>query len=471
MLRAYLTEKQMPRRFWFHSIRHSAQMMNHIPAKYGNKLPPPFMLVRGPQDDCCSWLPLFSLYHFHHDTDGPIKCSKNQAQTMEGIIISRCPDSNAALVYNPHNKNFYQPETYRIDPHRLPGSIYLNIKYDGGLFCALKRDKNPSQDEEFPPGIRVEQQHPTTKMLCSGVVVDIPLDLSQPDESKSYLIQFDDSTSMSVPASEMHLLILKSPQVDEAAQDTHLPPFLQVGKKITFDHEGQFCKGYLGCKDGVRRFSCKRHPNSKHEERGIPLHDLPHTWSELCVGGSLSPGHNASSFICGSSDPVANIISAVDLHNDCPYSLLQALADNHPDRELWLNSFYEEKDSIKSMNTYRKITLGKYRALHEKGASRAIPTMCVLTIKRDENLLPVRAKTRIVVFSNHEDRVWTKSEKFAPVLCADSLRYILSMAVQKRRLLKQGDCKNAFCNGDLPKDEVTIVRPPNGDPSAAKYKF
>ena len=191
----------------------------------------------------------------------------------------------------------------------------------------------------------------------------------------------------------------------------------------------------------------------------------------MCVDGTLSHGHNASSFIRGSSDPVANIVSAVDLHNDCPSSLLQALADDHPDREVWLNSFYEEKDSIESMNTYRKITLGKYRALREKGAPRAIPTMYVLTIKRDENLLPVRAKTRIVVLGNHEDRVWSKSEKFAPVLRADSLRYIVSMAVQKRRLLKQGDCKNAFCNGDLPEDEVTIVRPPNGDPSAAKHEF
>ena len=86
-------------------------------------------------------------------------------------------------------------------------------------------------------------------------------------------------------------------------------------------------------------------------------------------------------------------------------------------------------------------------------------------------MLPVRAKTRIVVQGNHEDQVWTKSEKFAPVLRADSLRYIVSMAVQKRRLLKQGDCKNAFCNGELPEDEITIVRPPNGDPSAAKNEF
>ncbi len=64
---------------------------------------------------------------------------------------------------------------------------------------------------------------------------------------------------------------------------------------------------------------------------------------------------------------------------------------------------------ILSMNTYRKITLGEYQALHEKGAPKAFPTMCVLTNKKDENLLPLRAKSCIVVLGNHEDQVWSKS--------------------------------------------------------------
>ena len=97
--------------------------------------------------------------------------------------------------------------------------------------------------------------------------------------------------------------------------------------------------------------------------------------------------------------------------------------------------------------------------------------MCVLTIKRDENLLPLRAKSRIVVLGNHEDRDWSKSEKYAPVLRADSLRLMVSLAVENRRVLKQGDCKNAFCQGDLPADETTIVRPPSGDPDAGEREY
>ncbi len=44
------------------------------------------------------------------------------------------------------------------------------------------------------------------------------------------------------------------------------------------------------------------------------------------------------------------------------------------------------------------------------------------------------------------------------------LRFLVSLAVQKRCPLCQGNCKNAFCQGVLPPDEITIVCPPQGAP-------
>jgi hypothetical protein len=144
----------------------------------------------------------------------------------------------------------------------------------------------------------------------------------------------------------------------------------------------------------------------------VNLPNLPTTWVDLCVEGTLVPGHVAHSFLRPTDspnqstfDPVASFVSAVNLHRKCPPTLLKALADSHPDREIWLESYREEKQGIESLDTYRKITLGEYRALREKGAPKAIPTMCVLTIKKDENLCPLRAKSRIVVLGNHEDRL------------------------------------------------------------------
>lgn len=46
--------------------------------------------------------------------------------------------------------------------------------------------------------------------------------------------------------------------------------------------------------------------------------------------------------------------------------------------------------------------------------------MRVLTVKPDRDGKPHRAKSRIVVLGNHEDRLFSKSKRYAPVLQYDS---------------------------------------------------
>jgi hypothetical protein len=183
-----------------------------------------------------------------------------------------------------------------------------------------------------------------------------------------------------------------------------------LNSKITYEHKGQYHKGFLGQCDGVYRFVFKSHVNKCKEDWSVPLPNLLVTWVDMCTEGILLPGHISHTFLhspasLGQStfDPVASFVSAVNLHRDCPPTLLKALADSHPDQEVWLASYAEEKGGLESLNTYKKITLGEYWSLREKGAPRAIPTMCVLTIKKDENLLPLWAKSCIVVLGNHED--------------------------------------------------------------------
>jgi hypothetical protein len=219
-------------------------------------------------------------------------------------------------------------------------------------------------------------------------------------------------------------------------------------------------------------------PTSAKKNGGVNLPNLPTNWVDLCIQGILVPGHISGSFLRptpspqqSTFDPVASFVSAVNLHRECPPTLLQALADSHPDREIWLDSYREEKRGIESLDTYQKITLGKYCALCKKGAPTAIPTMCVLTIKMDENLLPLQAKSRIVALGNLKERIWSKSDHFAPVLCQDSLRLLTSLAIEKHCPLQQGNCKNAFCHGILPPEETTIVCPPSGDPNADPQEY
>jgi hypothetical protein len=143
-------------------------------------------------------------------------------------------------------------------------------------------------------------------------------------------------------------------------------------------------------------FSFKSHVNKKKEDWGVNLPNLVINWVDLCIKGVLIPGHVSHTFLClpcssapMTFDPMASFVSTINLHLECPPSLLKALADSHPDCDVWLHSFLKEKQNIQSMNTYRKITLGVYCTLCKKGASKAIPTMCVLTVKRDENLNPL----------------------------------------------------------------------------------
>ena len=45
-----------------------------------------------------------------------------------------------------------------------------------------------------------------------------------------------------------------------------------------------------------------------------------------------------------------------------------------------------------------------------------------------------------------------------------SLRILAAKAVGEKFILQQGDFKNAFFNATLPNDEITVIRPPIGDP-------
>jgi hypothetical protein len=243
---------------------------------------------------------------------------------------------------------------------------------------------------------------------------------------------------------------------------------------ITLKKDGQYHKDFLGqSSDGVYRFSFKLHINKKNEDWGISLPNLTTTWQDLCLEGVLILGHQTSSFQCPHhhNRASARFVSATTLKREYPCSLLAGLHPSHPDRDTWLESFREEKSGIQSLDTYNKITLAEYRTLCAKGAPRAIPTMCVLSIKKDKMLNPLHAKSRIVVLGNHKYCVWMKSKKYAPILCPDTLCLTVSMAVKHRCTLKQGNCKNAFCQGILPADEVAIIKPPIGDPDAETDKY
>ncbi len=384
-------------------------MMNMIPGKFKDRLALPFMLVHRIGCNVRTWTPFFSLCYFHHEKDGDNSRTKHMALTMDGMIIGQSPTSNALMVYNPCNCQYYKLDSYRIDSYRLPGLVYPTLRYEDGLFCSLLCDDNPLFEEKYPPDMRVECIDPETNKLLAGTVMDIPflLDPSGDASIPNYTILFDDGSIASIPLKHMAGIILPPPiNVDDSDSTASLLPiFLRLNSK-------KYHNGFLGQHNGIYRFVFKSHINKRKEDWSVPLPNLPTTWMDLCIEGVLLPGHISHTFLhsltspqLSTFHPVASFVSALNLHKECPPTLLKALADSHPDREVLLQSYKKEKSGLESLDTYRKLTLGEYRALRKKGAPCTIPTMCVLTIKRDENLLPQHAKSCIVVLGNHEDRV------------------------------------------------------------------
>jgi hypothetical protein len=64
MARAYVTNMQMQRTYWFWALRHATQVSNYIPCKVNEELATPFELVHGVKLDYRVLFRLFSTVYF-----------------------------------------------------------------------------------------------------------------------------------------------------------------------------------------------------------------------------------------------------------------------------------------------------------------------------------------------------------------------------------------------------------------------
>ncbi len=160
------------------------------------------------------------------------------------------PNVKCVNAYNPRNRQYYKPDSYRIDSYRLPGLVYPTVRYDGGLFCSLLCNDNPPYEEKYPPGTRVERINPETNMLRAGTVMDIPFPHEPSGDASipNYTILFDNGSTASISLEQMAGIIPLPPiNVDDSdSAASLLPPFLRLNSKITFKHDGQYHKGFLG---------------------------------------------------------------------------------------------------------------------------------------------------------------------------------------------------------------------------------
>ena len=98
----YLTENQIPCKYYYWVTIHGNCITNHVPGRLNRKLTSPFELVHGVKPDLWTWFELFTIGFFHHQEYGNFSRSKSKYQTMAGISISRCPLSSNTAFYNPN---------------------------------------------------------------------------------------------------------------------------------------------------------------------------------------------------------------------------------------------------------------------------------------------------------------------------------------------------------------------------------
>ena len=437
-----------------------------------------------------TWFELFSVGYFKHDTDGSSKRAKCDAHMLDGIAVGRDDRSNTIVFYNPITKRYYRPPAFKLDESRLPVTSFPNsVAYDGGLTCGLLRNRTDPTPEPFPPGMRViVQLQPDDDATHKGTVQNVPLptDGDTTDTPTNYTIYLDNGTTVDVQFHQLTDPSTVTPTHDATtyanARISGLPHDLQPNSKVTMDHNGAFHEGYL-VHSPIHGFSFEYrcHPTATKPEWSVPLPNLIMNWpTTLMAEDILFPGHSTvSSFLRPStqitttqSNVSANFVSATGLQLPCPTSLKFALDASNPDRLIWSQPYNEEKGGLKNMDVFRRITKQEYLQLRKSGkVPQSIPSMCVIVVKYDKYGKPHRAKCRIVALGNFEDRYYSKSKRYAPVLKYSSLRLITSMAVADKCILQQGDCKQAFCNATVPDEEITVVRPPIGDPAYNDGEF
>ena len=112
-------------------------------------------------------------------------------------------------------------------------------------------------------------------------------------------------------------------------------------------------------------------------------------------------------------------VLVMDLNaNIAPSNLKSALAGSNPDRKVWDTSYNEEYDGLNGLNMFTEITFEQYRKYLRIHGEKAItiPTMNLFTIKPNMDGNPNCAKSRIAAHGNLERQIWSREDKYTPVL-------------------------------------------------------
>ena len=223
-----------------------------------------------------TWFPIFSIAYFYNDSETDKDHTTFQSKAMIGIAVVRSNKTNALSFYNPITNQYYNTDTYKSDPYRLPCTDFPSqIHYDGGLHADLYRHIHKNTPDPYPPSIplKIPSNKDNNNNYTTATVSSIPIrDLPGNTVTCKYLLHLHDVYTFTKTLTKMDAIADSPINKTRFAPNPYLlvinslPAWLQHGCKVTYDHSGEFHKGFImiGC-DGAACFSCWRQRSSKAE--------------------------------------------------------------------------------------------------------------------------------------------------------------------------------------------------------------
>jgi hypothetical protein len=205
MARAFITDMQMLKNFWYWALCQSIQVMNYMPCTVSGVSTTPHQLVYGVKPDLRILFCLFSTGYFRKLKDNTLHYSGISTSTsMQGIAIGRCRKTDGMLFYSPHSKEIFTSSDYKLDEGRHTPTAF-NLPYDKGIFIGLYNHHNSSLIEPYPEGTPVSYPtkiHPSSDhtTFMHGMVISVPIPHPQShiplsaQEASPYTIRLIDSS-------------------------------------------------------------------------------------------------------------------------------------------------------------------------------------------------------------------------------------------------------------------------------------
>ncbi len=488
MARNWLKSALLPTKYWYYAVKRACEITNILPIKFEDKITTPYERVFNKKVDYRVLFPMFStayIRYMHADNEAYQTDEVNKkwaADSLKCIVVGTCTTSDGLLFYHPPTKRTFScGDGYKFDTF-APSGIQFGERYDGNFTFVLKSEEVCHIAPTHEKNATVYFYNKENNTYVASKVLTQPVD----EEEEFYTIQEIESSAIhQVKAEDIldHNPLAPVNNEDSSLLIPELPWVKQFAKATLYlsDRMARSKQGRITRKEGKWYFCPGRSPKSEDTHQLI-ADDLEQLRS-LIINRKLFYGWKTHTFcaaarrIRATSNLVAELIisrkvSAKGLMKmEAPASLLKHQQLHPNDKKIWDESYRQEYQGLIDIDTWETISEEEYQNMKHiyKGL---MPTMAISVIKYDGYGNPVRAKYRIVALGNLDPNSWEKSDCFAPVLSQPELRLLTTaLAAKKKRIPKQGDITQAFCQSYLPEGENYICKPPIGCPLTPKGRY